>query len=200
MLALYIPRRSLVHSVPTTLKLTICLIGSAAITFLGSPGPLAIVLMGIVALYALSRLPLTAVAAALRPLFLVGGIIFLLQLALSGWPQATATALRITALVLLASLVTLTTPLSDMIEVLTKAVSPVAHLGLSPAKFGLAIALAIRFIPGLTNDWHEMQHARMARGASRASILVIGPLILKILCMTNALGDAIAARGFEGRK
>ncbi len=199
MLALYIHRNSLLHRLPGGAKLLACLAGTTAIALLTSPLALGIALLATIALYRLARLPLSAMTGALSPLLLIGGTIVTLQLALSGWPEAAATALRLPALVLLASLVTFTTPLSDMIETVTRTASPLARFGISPARVGLAIMLAMRFIPALARDWQEIGQARAARGASSRGFLAIGPLILRILSMTNALGDAIAARDFDSR-
>lgn len=200
MLALYIPKDSPVHRLPTGLKLLACLLGSVALALLHSPWQLAIALLLIGGLYALARLPLSAIIGTLRPLLLIGSIILTMQIALSGWQEAAITALRLPALVLLASLVTFTTPLSDMIEAVTRIAHPLARFGVSPARVGLAIALAMRFIPALAKDWQDIEAARQARGARGMSFLAIGPLILRILRMTNALGDAIAARDFDSRK
>jgi energy-coupling factor transporter transmembrane protein EcfT len=52
----------------------------------------------------------------------------------------------------------------------------------------------------LLHDFQEVQNARKTRGGRGFSILAAGPLIIKILRMTDALGNAIAARGFENRK
>lgn len=199
MLALYIHRSSPIHRLAAGTKLLACLIGTTVIALIGNVWGLGLALILTLALYGLARLPLSAVTGAVRPLLLIGGALVTFQLMLTGWPQATATALRLPALVLLASLVTLTTPLSEMIETTTRAASPLARLGLSPPKIGLAIALTMRFIPALAKDWGEIEQARAARGARASSFRAVGPMILRILCMTNALGDAIAARDFDSR-
>lgn len=200
MIALYIPRDSPVHRLSTSVKLLVCLLGSVALALLHSPWQLALALLVIGGLYALARLPLGAIIGTLRPLVLIGGVILTMQIALAGWGDAAITALRLPAFVLLASLVTFTTPLSDMIEAVTRIARPLARFGVSPSRVGLAIALAMRFIPALAKDWRDIEAARQARGARGMSFLAIGPLILRILRMTNALGDAIAARGFDSRK
>jgi biotin transport system permease protein len=200
MLALYIPGNSALHRLPTGLKLLACFIGSIGLALLQSPWQLALGLVAIAALYALARIPPQAIIGTLRPLLLMGCVILPLQAALSGWQLATITALRLPAFVLFASLITFTTPLSDMIEAVTRAAKPLARFGVPPVRVGLAIALAMRFIPALTKDWRDVEMARQARGAQRTSFLAIGPLILRILRMTNALGDAIAARDFDSRK
>jgi biotin transport system permease protein len=199
MLPLYIHRASPVHSVAAGYKILLVIAGSAAVVLVSSPWLLAVLLAGIATLYPLARLPLRTVALALKPVFLIAAIIFGLQLALAGWTEAAASLLRILALVLLASLATLTTKLSNMLDTLTRAARPASALGLSPPKLALAIGLTIRFIPALLHDWQEIQRARIARGARAFSFLGAGPLIVKILRMTDALGEAIAARSFDNR-
>jgi biotin transport system permease protein len=200
MVPLYLPRNSPVHRLPGSAKLLFCLAASLPLTFVNRPALLGLALIAIIAAYRLARLPLAAVIQVLRPLLLVGGFIVGLQFAVAGWTEALTAGLRVASLVLLASLVTLTTPLAEMIEILTRAASPLSRFGLSPSRFGLAIALAIRFIPALGRDWHDIQQARLARGASSLSFFALGPLLIKILCMTNVLGDAIASRNFDNRR
>ena len=87
-----------------------------------------------------------------------------------------------------------------MLDALTSAARRLAPLGIDPPKIALAVGLTIRFIPMLLHDIQEVQNARKTRGAKGFGISASGPLIIKILRMTDALGNAIAARGFENRK
>ena len=200
MLPLYIHRRTAIHRLPAGAKILLSLAGGFALVVVNDIALLAGLIGAIMLLYVAARLPLGAVLAALRPVLIVSGFIFALQLALAGLPQATVAALRIIALVLLTSLVTLTTRLSDMLDTLTSAARGLAPLGIDPPKIALAVGLTIRFIPMLLHDMQEVQNARKTRGGKSFSILSAGPLIIKILRMTDALGNAIAARGFENRK
>lgn len=200
MLPLYIQRDSIIHRLPAGAKVLLSIAGSTMIFLIEPLWLLGAVLLAIICLYPVARLPLASFAVALKPVLLIGAIIFALQLALAGFGEAMSMLLRILSLVLLASLVTLTTRLSDMLDVLTRAARPLASFGLSPPKLALAIGLAIRFIPTLLLDLEEIQRARLARQARGPSILGAAPLIVKILRMTDALGNAIAARGFENRK
>jgi biotin transport system permease protein len=198
--ALYVAGDSPLHRLPAGFKLLACLLGSVVLALLHAPWQLVLALLSIACLYRLARIPLHAIASTLRPLLLIGSIVLTVQLALAGWREAAITALRLPAFVMFASLVTFTTPLSEMIETVTRIARPMARFGVSPVRIGLAIALAMRFIPALAKDWRDIEDARRARCARGASFLAIGPLILRILRMTNALGDAIAARDFDSRK
>ena len=199
MLPLYIHRDSAIHRLSAELKLFISLIGSAAIFIVQPLWLLAIFLLCISGLYAAARLPLKTIAVAFRPVLIVAAIILVLQMLLAGPVEAARVLFRILAIVLLTSLVTLTTRLSDMLEVIAAAAGPFGRFGVSPPRVALAASLTIRFIPTLLHDLSEIQQARLARQARGPAILGAGPLIVKILSMTEALGNAIAARGFESR-
>jgi biotin transport system permease protein len=198
-LALYIHRDSAIHRQTPGAKLLASLAGSALLFATGNIAVLAGLTGGIVLLYLGAKLPLGAVLATLRPVLIVCAIIFALQLAFSGLPQAVAAVMRIAALVLLTSLVTLTTRLSDMLDTLSWAARGLSRFGVDPPKLALAVGLTIRFIPMLLRDIEEVQNARKTRGGNGFSIMAAGPLIIKILRMTDAVGNAIAARGFENR-
>lgn len=194
------PGNSAIHRLPVSVKLLACLLGSIALALVQSPWLLGACLLLIGGAYACAQLPVSAALKTLRPVLPVLAIIVLAQVALSGWTAAATVTLRIISLVLLASLVTLTSPFTDLIDAVTRAARPLARFGFSAPKLGLAIALTLRFIPAFAKDWSAVEDARTARGARGPGFLGVGPLVLRILCMTNALGDAIASRDFESRR
>lgn len=199
MLALYIPGASPIHRRSAGLKLAALLAVGTGIALVTNVAALAAMLTVAAGLYAVAGIPLRAALSALSPVLFTVALFVGLQAVFAGWPAAMMTGLKTASLVLLASLVTFTTRFSDMIDALTAASRPFARFGLSPAKMGLALALAVRFIPVLMKDYQDIQDARAARGASRWGVLALGPLLIKTLRMTSDLSDAISARGFESR-
>jgi len=200
MIPLYVHRESIVHDIPAGRKLIVSLIGGTLI-FLCEPLWLQIGILALVlGLYALARLPVATIGGALRPILFVGAIIFALQLALAGPLEAVTIVLRISSAILLTSLVTLTTRFSDMLDVLTRAARPLETVGLEPPKLALMVGLTIRFVPSLLHDLQEIRQAKRARGARGLRAFGAGPVIVRILRMTEALGNAIAARSFENRR
>jgi biotin transport system permease protein len=200
MLPLYIHRDSPIHRIAAGRKLILSLVCGTAIFFCKPLWLLALILIAIAGLYRLAALPFGTLLTAMRPLLLVAALIFAFQLFLAGPAEAASVVLRILAAVLLTSLVTLTTRFSDMLDVLTRAARPLAAIGIDPPRLGLMIGLTIRFIPMLLHDLQEIRQAKLARRARGLRTFGAGPAIVKILRMTDALGDAIAARGFENRK
>jgi len=200
MIPLYIHRESPIHRIPAGRKLLLCLIGGTVIFLFQSLIALTVALALIALLFRIAQLPLRAMLIALRPLLIAAIVIFSLQFFLAGPLEAASIVLRIGAAVLLTSLVTLTTRFSDMLDVLTRAARPLAVIGIDPPRLALMVGLTIRFIPTLLYDLQEIRRARLARGARGLRAFGAGPLVVKILRMTDALGSAIAARGFENRK
>jgi biotin transport system permease protein len=199
MFALYAPGRSAIHRLGAGLKLGFLFAFGLATAFLHGLLPLTALLAIVLALYALAGLSPRFIWRGLAPAFFAIALFAALQAIFAGWQAGLSTALRTISLVLGASLVTFTTPFADMIDALTFAARPLSHFGASPAKTGLALALAIRFIPVLMKDYRDIQDARTARGGSRFGALALGPLLIKVLRMSAELSEAIAARGFESR-
>ncbi len=197
---LYSPGDSPVHRAPPGLKLAALFAIGVLLASMSSTVALAAICASVAGLFLVARLPLREVARALRPVMFIAAMIFCLQWWLSGLEEAIRAVLRILALVLAASLVTLTTPFSRMIDTLAAAARPLAAFGFNAARFGLAAALVIRFIPVLMNDFREIEMARAARASRHPALGAAGPLVIKTLRMTDALSEAIAARGFETRE
>jgi hypothetical protein len=137
MIPLYIHRHSPIHRIAAGPKLLLLLAASTAIFFLDPLWLLLATLLGTIGLYRLARLPLAAIAGALRPVLIVGALIFALQLFLAGPGEAARILLRLFTAILLVSLVTLTTRFSDMLDVLTRLTRPLARFGLDPPRLAL---------------------------------------------------------------
>jgi biotin transport system permease protein len=200
MIALYIHRNSPLHRLPPGVKLIgLALAGTAVFLLPGlvwQAGALALVML----LYPIARLPVVEIARALKPVIVLVAAVCVFQWAVAGPVAAASIGLRITTLVLLAGLVTLTTPFSAMIDTFARAATLLRPLNVNPHKVGLAAALAVRFIPVLLDDYREIQAARRARGARSPGLFAVGPLLIKTLRMAGTLSEAIEARGFENRR
>jgi len=197
MLDLYAPGNSILHRLSPGPKMLALMIG-ATVLFLNQS--LALTIMACVAvlsLYPLAGLPLKQAAHQLRPLLWIFLLFFAVQWWFSGLELAAYVVLRLAALILLASLVTLTTRSSDMIDTMTWALGFLRPLGANPAKVGLAISLALRFIPVLAQITQEVREAQKARGLERSVIAVAMPVAIRTLKMADDISDAIESRGYR---
>ncbi|WP_372884527.1 energy-coupling factor transporter transmembrane protein EcfT [Shimia sp.] len=197
MLDLYSPGTSVLHRMSPAPKMLVMMVG-ATLLFLNQSLPLTLLALGLVlALYLLARLTLKQAWAQLRPLIWIFGLFFALQWWFSGPALAAYVVLRLAALILLASLVTLTTRSSDMIDTMTAGLRFLRPLGVNPAKVGLAISLALRFIPVLAQITHEVREAQKVRGLERSVIAVAMPVAIRTIKMADDISDAIESRGYR---
>ena len=159
MLSLYVPGDSLIHRIPAGTKLMLLFAGSIAL-FAVSNIPLHVgELLAIAGLFHVARLPWRAVLRQLRTALLFMVPIFLFHVFITDWVLGLETVLRILALLLFAVLVTLTTKLSDMIDVLERTFRPLAYLGINPSKASMMLSMVIRFIPLMMREAQEILEA-----------------------------------------
>jgi biotin transport system permease protein len=98
------------------------------------------------------------------------------------------------AIVLLAGLLTLTTRMGALLDVVRRLLSPLRRLGLDTESAQLTIALTITMIPVVSGFAAEIRDAQRARGA-RSGVHAVVPLMVRTLRHADDVGDALAARG-----
>ena len=199
MLSLYVPGGSLVHRLSAGTKLLILFAASAALFAVSGIAVHAIELAAIAVLFRIAGLPWRDTLHQLRPALLFLVPIFLFHVFVTDWALGLETVLRIVVLLLLAVLVTLTTRLSDMIDVIERAARPLRHVGVNPSKVGMMLSMVIRFIPLMVREAQEILEAQRARGLDRSAIALLVPLLIKTLKMADNLSDAIDARGYDAQ-
>ena len=103
--------------------------------------------------------------------------------------------LRLLSAVALANLVTMTTRLSDMIDVVRGLTRPLVRLGLKPNILELAIALVIRLTPVLVQKGTQLSEAWRARSRRKAGWRIILPFTVLALDDADQVAEALRARG-----
>lgn len=197
MLDLYTPGTSPLHRLSPAPKMLAMLIG-ATLLFLNESLPVTIAAtLAISALYPVAHLTLKQAFAQIRPLLIIFVLFFAIQWYFSGIELAAYVVLRLAALILLASLVTLTTKSSDMIDTMTRGLRYLKPIGVNPAKVSLAISLALRFIPVLAQIATEVREAQKVRGLERSVIAVAMPMAIRAIKMADDISDAIDSRGYR---
>ncbi|MEQ9694975.1 energy-coupling factor transporter transmembrane protein EcfT [Shimia sp. SDUM112013] len=197
MLDLYSPGTSLLHRLSPAPKLLALMIG-ATLLFVNESLVLTVAALGtVLALFPAAQLTLRQAGQQVRPLLWIFILFFVLQWWLSGLELAAFVVLRLATLILLASLVTLTTRSSDMIDTMTAGLRFLKPFGVNPAKVGLAISLALRFIPVLAQITQDVREAQKARGLERSVIAVAMPVAIRAIKMADDISDAIESRGYR---
>jgi biotin transport system permease protein len=196
-LGLYIHRQSPIHRLSASTKLL--MLAAIGVWVALIPDLLGLVLpLALAGLFCfLSRLPLRSIWQQLRPVsWLFIGILIIYGIS-GDWSTGAIAVLRFLILILFATLITLTTRVSDMVAAIEQALQPFQRFGIHPGKISLMIALSLRLIPVLLDQARQIQEAQQARGIDRPILALLVPLFIKILRMADELSDAIEARGFE---
>ena len=201
-LALYFPRASVVHRTPAGVKL-LALTGVGALLFAVptlpvTGGGLALVLLlGIGA----ARLPVLVLARQARAVLWWLVALFVLQAVLDSALTGAVTALRLLALVLAAAVVTATTRVTEMVGVVERVCAPLRWVGVRPARIGLVIAMALRFIPLIAERADRIREAQAARGGATDGLRGLArtavPLIVQVLQLAGTVSEALDARGAD---
>jgi len=195
-LSLYIPGNSPIHRLPAWLKLLALFLTGTAVMVV--PWPLAagtgVVL--VIAGYAVARIPARTVWRLTRTVLILVAAVAGCQWYFSSAELALLVALRILYLVAGANLVTLTTPTASLIATVETVFTPLARFGVRPERIGLAIALALRFIPVLGDQGRRIREAQAARGV-KAPLTYLIPLVIRTLRMAESVGEALESRGLD---
>jgi biotin transport system permease protein len=116
------------------------------------------------------------------------------QWMLVSWQAALGSVLRIMLMIMLADLVTLTTPMQDMMRVITPLLSPFKLLGLNVRKFSLAVTLVIRFVPVLLAQWQGQSEAWRARSPRKPGLRLMIPFLSETLRRADHVAEGLEAR------
>ncbi|MFI5040147.1 MAG: energy-coupling factor transporter transmembrane component T family protein [Solirubrobacterales bacterium] len=108
---------------------------------------------------------------------------------------AVANTSRVVSAILLASLLVLTTRVSDLLDAFERGLRPFARIGIDPARIALVLAVAVNTIPVLARIATGVREAQRARGARVSLRGFVVPFLVVSLKHADDLGDALTARG-----
>lgn len=201
-LALYVPTGSVVHRTPAAAKL----LALAALSVLLFAVPtLPVVAGALVVVVALglgaARLPAAVLLRQARAVLWWLVALFVLHSVLTDAVTGALTVLRLLTLVLAAAVVTATTRVTAMVAVVERVGRPLQWVGVRPARMGLVIAMALRFIPLVSERAARIREAQAARGGSprglRALRTTLVPLLVQVLQLAATVSEALDARGAD---
>ncbi len=196
MLSLSVAGKSWLHKLPVGPKLlALCLV-----TLLLLPvDHLVLALLAalsVIALYLSVGLDMAKLGAKrLKPLVFLLGIILLYHVITGRSMEGIVVCSKLFAAVALATLVTMTSRLDDMMAVVERLAAPLRYVGLSPRTLGFAIGLVVRFTPIFLQKGQSLNQAWKARSPKRASPRLMVPLALGALDDADRVAEAVRARG-----
>lgn len=196
MISLTSPVRTRAHGWPAGGKLAGLCAVSTGLFLVDSLAVHAGLLVAVMLAYALpGRRFLQAGLRGLRLVLPFVAILLIWHLATHELRAGVLICLRMVTVVALANLVTMTTRLDEMIEVLRLLTAPLRRLGLPVHLLDTAIPLMVRFTPVLVERAQALVMAWRARSPRRPGWRLVLPLTLLALDDADHVAEALRARG-----
>ena len=203
MLSLYLSESSWLHRVRPGIKLLVLAMASMALL----PSKSLVLLLTVSLLAALGYLSLLApgrrrLVVLLKTAGLLAGMVGVFQfglvypssgLVLAG-ELALVSALRLLALVMLADLVSVTTPITEMLAVFRRILAPLDRLGVSTDTLTLLVGLLIRATSLIHQRLQTIQDAYRVRCGGSAGIRAVAPLVRQTFEANHRLAEALESR------
>ena len=196
MISLTSPVRTRAHDWPASLKLGLLLITTVILASTATLWFQAAFLGAVLMLYLLPGRRFFS--AGLRRLtilwpFVIGVLIW--HVVIHELAEGLVIVARMISAVGLANLVTMTTRLSDMMEVVHRLAAPFARLGLNLRALEIGMALVIRMIPVLGEKGHQIAQSWSARSTRKPRWRIVAPLAICALDDADRVAEALRARG-----
>lgn len=131
-----------------------------------------------------------------------------LNITIEGLSQAGKMALRLSLLIVGASLLTLTTTPILLTDGIEKLMSPLKKVGVPAHEIAMMMTIALRFIPTLLDETDKIMKAQTARGAefdtgnivqrAKSFVPVLVPLFVSAFRRADELAMAMEARCYRG--
>jgi biotin transport system permease protein len=193
--SLYEPGQGWLYRMPAGRKLLVLVILGVVLMLVHSLSILTLALLVVVALMYQSGLSFKKLWLQLK---LMGWFLLILCI-YTAWVQSPEAALemllRLSSLILAALLVSMTTPITQMMNVVEWLLRPFARMGwVDPSKVSLAMGLTLRLIPELSVQWNDIREAQSARGIQPGVTTMLFPMLVRTLRRAEELSEAIDAR------
>lgn len=164
------------------------------------------------ALHSILPLSFVVVISALFNLaFVQGGGVLIdwgwLRISEDGIDSALFLALRLTLLLMLGSLLTMTTTSFDITEGMKELLAPFKRFGIPVDEFAFVMGTALGFVPLIANEFSSIRKAQLSRGADLKSsprrgissiVSIIVPMFAGIFRHADRITEAMEARCFQG--
>lgn len=220
----YLPGDTIIHRLDPRVKI-LSVVALSLLIFQATPVEIALVSAFLAAFAGAAHMTPAQAAGALRPVAVFMAMIFLIHLLFTeGRPLLSLAPLPVAitqegllrgvyvtwqfaGLILAAALLTLTTPPSGLVAGIERLLRPFSRVGIPSQDLAVMVAMALRFMPMLLEEYERLRMAQMARGGD----FTTGSLVLRaravqslaVLLMLSAfrradeLAVAMEARGYR---
>lgn len=196
MISLTSPVETAAHHWPAGLKLGALCLTTLTLFFVNQLTLQSVVLVAVMLMYMAPGY--TFFKFGMRQLTILWPFITLLSIwhLYSGeYRQGSIIVLRMVSMVALANWVTMTTRLSDMMDLVHRLTRPLSSLGVNTRTLELGMVLVIRMTPVLIGKGQSLCFAWRARSTRRSGWRMIIPFTVQALDDADHVAEALRARG-----
>ena len=190
----YVPGTSVVHRMPLWLKLIGVLAVGVMPWIAPSTWSLALVTVALAGVVLLAGLPARRLLRSMRGLLPV----LVLLLAFQWWSHDLAYAVRVVLGIanafVAAGILTVTTPVTDLLDGTVRAARPLHRL-IDPEVVALTLGVVVRSVPWVAGSFSSVRESARARGLDRNPRAVVVPTVVHVVAFARSTGEALAARG-----
>lgn len=195
-LGVYVPGRTVIHRMPAGWKFVILIAFIIVVGFCATGPVAASIALTVVAIgMAVARIPIRTALGQVLPVVPILLLLGAFQWWQNSWQLALGIVLSLLATVAAAALLTLTTPVSELMDSLERGMQPLARVGVPVERISLAMALTLRLVPLQAVAVYEVLEARKARGAGFSLAAFGTPVVIRSITRARELGEALMARG-----
>ena len=220
----YLPGDTVVHRLDPRVKI-LSVVALSMLIFAANWAEILLISTFLIAVIRTTRMTPAQALGALRPVAVFMAMIFLVHLLFTEGRSILSLAplpVRITQeglvrgiyvtwqfslLVLGAAVLTRSTAPSDLVSGIERLLRPFSRVGIPSQDLAVMIAMALRFMPMLLEEYDRLRMAQMARGAdfttgslalrTRAVTVFTVPLLLSTFRRADELAVAMEARGYR---
>jgi biotin transport system permease protein len=193
----YQPGTSALHRSGAGVKLLGLLVFSTALVALRSPVTVLVCFGAVVGLYAVGGFGVRTLVSQVWPLRWIVLPLLPFQWWTAGWQVAVTVVGTLVVAVVGAALISLTTRVTDLLDVIARLLQPARAIGVDPERVALLLALTIRAVPVIAGTLQEAGDARRARGLEHSTRALVTPIVVRTIRHADRVGDALAARGID---
>ena len=195
---LYLKGNGFLHNINVKFKIIFLFLLSVFIFYINNIYLLLLITLLLFCLFKFyDGLGLSALFKTSRLLIVWTAFIFPVQLYFYDFIFAVSTILRIFSLLWLASLVTYTSRMDQMIDSFIFFFSWLRCLGVSLEKVAFILSMTIRIIPYIFKTYEEIKEVYSSRGINNTFINLFTPVLIRIVRDTNSMGLTLSSRGYD---
>jgi energy-coupling factor transport system permease protein len=202
----YTHKNTVIHKLDPRIKILAVIMLSTLVFLLETYYRFAIFSIFILVLVILSKINFRSLLRNIRPFFFIFAFILIMYIFFSRneLDQGIRTIWKFVLFITIASILTFTTTLTNMVTAIEKMLTPFKILKINPRIIALLIALTIRFIPSLFLYADRVKDARLARLGDikkpKHLILLFTPLLERLFNSASNLSDSMISRNYTEKR